>query len=127
MIKVNLIPEDITWHPPENLLEIIKAFLDVITVFAFIGLLLIVIYSRNKYPIIERNRIFWPMLGFSVLGIISMAMDAIDEFYWFSPKEFYDVIWKPFRLLLFLIAIILLIITFRNFYQFSERLFGEQE
>ncbi|MHA1968621.1 MAG: hypothetical protein ACW964_12550 [Candidatus Hodarchaeales archaeon] len=67
------------------------------------------------------------MLGFSVLGIISMAMDAIDEFYWFSPKEFYDVIWKPFRLLLFLIAIILLIITFRNFYQFSERLFGEQE
>ena len=127
MIEVNLIPEEMAWHPPENLLEIIKAFLDVITVFAFIVLLLIVIYSKNKYPIIERNRIYWPMLGFSILGIISMAMDAIDEFYWFSPKEFYDVLWKPFRLFVFLIAIVLLIITFRNFYQFSERLFGDQE
>ena len=66
MIEVNLIPEDIAWHPPDAPLEIIKAFLDVITVFAFIGLLLIVIYSKNKYPIIERNRIFWPMLGFSI-------------------------------------------------------------
>ena len=127
MIEVNLIPEEMTWHPPDNLLEIIKAFLDVITVFAFVALLLIVIYSKNKYPVIERKRIIMPMLGFSILGIISMAMDAIDEFYWFSPSEFYDVLWKPTRLVLFLIGILLLIITFRNFYQFSERLFGEQE
>jgi len=126
MIEVNLIPEDMAWHPPENLLEIIKALLDVFTVFAFIGLLLIVIYSKNKYPVIERNRIYWPWLGFCVLGIISMAMDALDEFYWFSPKEFYDVIWKPTRLFLFLAGIILLIITFYYFYRFSERLFGEK-
>ena len=126
MIEVNLIPEEVTWHPPENLLEIIKAFFDILTVFAFVGLLLIVLYSKNKYPIIERRHILWPMIGFSILGIISMAMDAFDEFYWFNPKELYDFIWKPFRLLMFLIGIILLIITFNYFYQFSERLFGEE-
>ncbi|MFX0085219.1 MAG: hypothetical protein ACFFAU_06065 [Candidatus Hodarchaeota archaeon] len=126
MIEINLIPEEITWHPPDNLLTIIKALLDVLTVFAFIALLLIVLYSKNKYPVIERSRILWPLIGFSILGIISMAMDAFDEFYWFSPKVFYDMIWKPFRLSIFLIGIILLIITFSYFYQFSERLFGEE-
>jgi multisubunit Na+/H+ antiporter MnhB subunit len=126
MIEINLIPEEVTWHPPENILEIIKAFFDILTVFAFVGLLLIILYSKNKYPIIERRHILWPMIGFSILGIISMAMDALDEFYWFSPKEFYDVLWKPFRLLIFLIGIILLIVTFNYFYQFSERLFGEE-
>ncbi|MFX0151346.1 MAG: hypothetical protein ACFFAJ_11230 [Candidatus Hodarchaeota archaeon] len=127
MIEVSLIPDKIDWHPPGDLLEIIKAFLDVLTVFAFIGLLIIIIYSKNKYPIIERRRTLWPMIGFTVLGVISMTMDAIDEFFWFSPKEFYDVLWKPFRLLLFMIAIFLLIITFYYFYKFSDRLFGEEK
>lgn len=126
MIDLALLPEEITWHPPDNPLEIIKAFLDIITVFAFIALFIIIIYSKNKYPIIERRRILWPMIGFSVFGTISMAMDALDEFFWFSPKEFYDVIWKPTRLFLFLAGIILLIITFYYFYRFSERLFGEK-
>ncbi|MFX0151903.1 MAG: hypothetical protein ACFFAJ_14030 [Candidatus Hodarchaeota archaeon] len=127
MIEVSLVPDKIDWHPPNDLLEIIKAFLDVLTVFAFIGLLIIIIYSKNKYPIIERRRTLWPMIGFTVFGVISMTMDAIDEFFWFYPKEFYDVLWKPFRLSLFMIAIFLLIITFYYFYKFSDRLFGEEK
>ncbi|MFX0182652.1 MAG: hypothetical protein ACFE95_06165 [Candidatus Hodarchaeota archaeon] len=126
MIEVSLLPDAMDWHPPDELLEIIKAYLDVFTVFAFIGLLIIIIYSKNKYPIIERRRTLWPMIGFTLLGIISVTMDAIDEFFWFSPKEFYDVLWKPFRLSLFMIAIFLLIITFYYFYKFSDRLFGEE-
>jgi hypothetical protein len=39
MIEVSLIPEAMDWHPPEELLEVIKAFLDVLTVFAFMMLL----------------------------------------------------------------------------------------
>jgi hypothetical protein len=124
MINLNLFPEEITWHPPEEPLVIIKAFLDVFTVISFIILLIIVLYSR-KYPIMERKSTLRPMIGFSVLGIISTTMDAIDEFFWFTPKEFYDVLWKPTRLLLFLVAIILLIVTFYYFYRFSDRLFGE--
>ncbi|NHJ01326.1 MAG: hypothetical protein EAX86_04245 [Candidatus Heimdallarchaeota archaeon] len=126
MITLDLIPEAITYHPPNEPLTIIKALLDVMTVFAFIALLYLVILAAKKYPVIERKKTFRPLMGFSLLGIISMAMDAFDEFFWFSPKEFYDVLWKPSRLFLFLGAIFLLIISFYHFYQFSDRLFGDE-
>ena len=127
MIKVDLIPEDIIWHPPEEPLTIIKALLDIATVFAFLILLFLVIYAARKYPVIERRKTFWPLIGFCIMGIISMTMDAIDEFYWFVPKAFYDVLWKPSRLFLFLGAIFLLIISFYQFYQFSDRIFGDEK
>ena len=115
----------IDFHPPEDPLEIIKAFLDLSTVIAFIIVLGVIIYAARRYPMIERKRTFWPLILFAILGTISMAMDAFDEWFWFSPKAFYDFVWKPTRLLMFLGAIFILIIAFRQFYSFSERLFGD--
>ncbi|MHA1228755.1 MAG: hypothetical protein ACTSR2_15115 [Candidatus Hodarchaeales archaeon] len=125
MLKQSILPESITWHPPDEILEIVKALLDVLTVVAFLILLVIIYYSKNKYPVIERRNIMMPLFGFGLLGFISMTMDALDEFYWFSPQEFYNNIWKPTRLFLFIVAIVLLLISFYYFYQFSDRLFGE--
>ncbi|MHA2296064.1 MAG: hypothetical protein ACXAEU_03740 [Candidatus Hodarchaeales archaeon] len=117
---------EIAYHPPEEILEIIKAMLDVLTVVAFIGLLVVVIIARKRYPVFEK-RGFMAMVGFAGMGIISTFMDAFDEFFWFTPKAFYDQIWKPTRLFLLLIGIFLLVITFYQFYKFSERLFGEEK
>ena len=112
--------------PPTDPLTIIKALLDVATVAAFVLVLVMIIYAKNRYPMMERKKTFWPLIISAVLGTISMAMDAIDEWVWFTPKAFYDVIWKPTRLLLFLVSIFILIIAFRKFYDFSHRLFGEE-
>ncbi|MFW9994418.1 MAG: hypothetical protein ACFFD4_20410 [Candidatus Odinarchaeota archaeon] len=117
---------ELLFRPPEEILEIIKAVLDILTAIAFIGLLAVVIYAKKKYPLVEK-RGFLPLVGFTMMGIISTTMDAIDEFIWFVPGEFYDQIWKPTRLFLLLIAIFLLVITFYHFYKFSERLFGEEQ
>lgn len=114
------------FHPPSGILEIVKAFLDLFTVFAFMLLLVVIIYAARRYPMIERKRTFYPLLVSSVFGIISSAMDAFDEWFWFTPGEFYDYIWKPTRLWLFLISIFLLVIAFGQFYDFSRRLFGEE-
>ena len=116
----------IDFHPPTNPLELIKALLDLSTVAAFIVVLVIILYAKNRYPMIERKRTFWPLVGFAILGIVSSAMDAFDEWFWFTPKEFYDFIWKPTRLLLLLVGIFILVIAFRQFYSFSKRLFGEE-
>ena len=115
----------VEFHPPTDPLTITKALLDVATVAAFILVLVMVIYAKNRYPMMERKKTFWPLLVSAIFGTISMAMDAIDEWVWFTPKAFYDVIWKPTRLLLFLVSIFILIIAFRQFYDFSHRLFGE--
>jgi hypothetical protein len=117
----------IDFHPPDGLLELIKAFLDFFTVIAFMLLLAVIIYAARRYPMIERRRTFYPLLIFAVFGIVSSAMDAFDEWFWFTPGEFYDYIWKPTRLWLFLIGIFLLVIAFSQFYDFSRRLFGEED
>jgi archaellum biogenesis protein FlaJ (TadC family) len=114
-----------SFHPPETLLQLIKALLDSLTVFAFLILLLVIIYAKNRYPVIERRKTFVPLISFAILGTISTFMDAVDEWIWFSPKEFYDQLWKPTRLFLFLGAIFLLIYAFYQFYLFSERIFAE--
>lgn len=127
MFILSLIPEEMTWHPPEGLLQVIKATFDVLTVVAFIGLAIVIYHAKNKYPVMERGKTFYPLIGFSLLGICSMFMDAVDEFFWFSPKEFYDVLWKPTRLLMFLMAIVLLVFSFYQFYKFSDRIFGGED
>lgn len=116
----------IEFHPPDEPLTWIKAILDVTTVIAFVIVLVVILYAKNRYPMIERRKTFWPLIVFAIFGIVSMAMDAIDEFFWFTPKAFYDYIWKPTRLGLFLIGIFILIIAFYQFYNFSQRLFGEE-
>lgn len=122
---VNLIPESIDLHIPETELALLKAILDSLTVFAFILLIIVVFYAKNRYPVFKRETVFVPLISFSLLGLISSFMDAIDEWFWFSPKEFYDLVWKPTRLFLFLIAIFLLVFTFERFYKFSKRIIGE--
>ena len=114
---------DVTFHPPETILEIVKAGFDCLTVVAFIALFFVVFYAKSRYPVIGRQG-FLPLLAFVMVGIISTAMDAFDEFFWFE-KTFYDTIWKPTRLLLMTLALILLIFSFYRFYQFSDRLFGD--
>lgn len=113
-------------HPPSETLEIIKAVFDVLTVIAFIILLIVVIYSRKRFIMFEKKRIFVPLLIFSILGVISTAMDAFDEFFWFSPKEFYDLFWKPSRLGMLLLGSLLLLYTFYQFFRFEKRLLGEE-
>jgi hypothetical protein len=116
----------IDFHPPDDILSWTKAFLDSGAAVMFIVVLIVVIYARKRYPVMERNRTFLPMLLFALFGVISTIMDAIDEFYWFTPKAFYDYIWKPTRLSLFIIGIFILVIAFYQFYEFSQRLFGEE-
>ncbi|MFW9848756.1 MAG: hypothetical protein ACFFF4_06430 [Candidatus Thorarchaeota archaeon] len=111
--------------PPTEPLEILKAFLDVSTVVAFGIVLIVILIAKNRYPMMERRRTFWPLVIFAIFGIISTGMDAFDEFFWFTPKAFYDFIWKPTRLFIFLIGIFILVFAFIQFYGFSERLFGE--
>ncbi|MDF1539217.1 MAG: hypothetical protein P1Q69_09990 [Candidatus Thorarchaeota archaeon] len=112
--------------PPDEPLEIIKAFLDLSTVIAFVIVLIVILIAKNRYPMMERRRTFWPLIIFAIFGIISMGMDAFDEWFWFTPKAFYDFVWKPTRLLLFLAGIFILVFAFLQFYNFSERLFGEE-
>ncbi len=116
----------IDFHPPDDVLGWTKAMLDSGAAVIFIVVLIVVIYARNRYPVMERNRTFLPMLLFALFGVVSTIMDAIDEFYWFTPKAFYDYIWKPTRLSLFIIGIFILVIAFYQFYEFSQRLFGEE-
>ncbi len=115
----------VAYHPPATPLELVKAFLDAGAAAAFIIVLIAIYYAKNRYPMIERKRTFVPLLVFAILGIISATMDAIDEWFWFSPKAFYDLVWKPTRLLMLLGGIFILIFAFRQFYDFSHRLFGE--
>ncbi|MHA2426313.1 MAG: hypothetical protein ACXAEF_16105 [Candidatus Thorarchaeota archaeon] len=119
--------QDVTldFVPPDEPLEILKALLDISTVAAFVIVLVVIIIAKNRYPMMERRRTIWPLILFALFGVVSMGMDAFDEFFWFSPKAFYDFIWKPFRLFLFLIGIFILVFAFIQFYGFSERLFGE--
>jgi hypothetical protein len=117
----------VEFHPPTDILQVIKAFLDLFTFIAFIGVLIVIIYASKRYPMFERKRTFWPLVIFAVLGIISTGMDAIDEWFWFTPQEFYNYIWKPARLIMFLVGIFILVISFWQFYSFSERLFGDNK
>ncbi|TXT56525.1 MAG: membrane protein of unknown function [Candidatus Thorarchaeota archaeon] len=117
----------IEFHPPTDILGLAKAILDLGTVFAFFIVLLVILQARKRYPMIERDITFLPLIGFSIFGIISTAMDAFDEWFWFTPKEFYDFVWKPTRLSLLLIGIFMLIFAFRQFYAFSKRLLGEEQ
>jgi len=118
----NLVPSDIKLHLPDTLLKWFKASLDVTSAIGFIVLLLVILYARDRYAVFKRSNIFHPLLAFSVLGTISMAMDAMDEFFWFVPSAFYNEIWKPLRLILFIFAVILLLYSFTNFYHFSRRI-----
>ncbi len=117
---------EFSFHPPTTPLELVKAFLDIGAAIAFVIVLVAIILAKNHYPVIERKNTFWPLLVFAILGIVSTTMDAIDEWIWFSPKSFYDFIWKPTRLLLLLVGLFILIFAFRQFYDFSHRLFGEE-
>lgn len=121
----NIIPESIDLHIPTSELDLIKAILDSLTVFAFVLLIIVIFYAKSRYPVINRNSVFFPLISFNILGLISSFMDALDEWFWFFPQEFYNDIWKPTRLLLFLFAIIFLVFAFIAFYAFSERLIGE--
>ncbi len=116
----------IDFHPPDDILGYTKAFLDAGAAVMFFIVLIVIIYARNRYPVMERNRTFLPLVLFAVMGFISTVMDAYDEWFWFSPSAFYNTIWKPIRLSLFLIGIFILIIAFYQFYEFSQRLFGEE-
>ncbi len=115
----------IEFHPPSDPLELLKAFLDLGTAVCFIIVLGVIIVSARKYPLLQRKDLFIPLITFAMLGVISTAMDAYDEWFWFTPGEFYDFVWKPIRLGLLIIAVIILLITFQRFYMISERLFGE--
>ncbi|MHA1248306.1 MAG: hypothetical protein ACTSPE_13340 [Candidatus Thorarchaeota archaeon] len=115
----------VEFRPPTDPLEIVKAFLDVGTAVVFGLLVIVVLLSARRYPVLKRRDIFYSLLLFAVLGTISTAMDALDEWFWFVPSSFYNEVWKPLRLSLFLIAIFILVFAFERFYRFSERLFGE--
>ncbi|MBD3405981.1 MAG: hypothetical protein GF411_07645 [Candidatus Lokiarchaeota archaeon] len=117
----------IEFHPPDDILSITKAFLDLGAVIAFVVVLLVILQARRRYPMIDRNITFLPLIGFSIFGIVSTSMDAFDEWFWFTPKAFYDFIWKPTRLSLLLIGIFMLIFAFRQFYAFSKRLMGTEQ
>ncbi len=115
----------VEFRPPTDPLQILKAFLDVGTAVMFVILLLVIIHAARRYPVLERRSTFYPLILFAILGMISTAMDAYDEWFWFTPSSFYNEVWKPLRLGLFLIAIFILVFAFERFYRFSERLFGE--
>ncbi len=115
----------IEFSPPSDPLELLKACLDLATAILFVVVLIVIIIAAKKYPLFERKDTLYPLIIFAILGIISTAMDAYDEWFWFTPKEFYDFIWKPTRLILFIVAIFILVFAFQRFYKVSERLFGE--
>ena len=115
----------VTIHLPEGVLQIIKAIFDTLNVLAFVFVFVIIFYARTNLPIFKRKSIFYPLLGFAILGIISTTMDMLDEFFWFSPKSFYNSFWKPTRLVLIIIALFLLVMAFAEFYRFNKRLLGK--
>lgn len=117
---------DFTINIPDDPLKLSKSILDVLTFLAFVGLLLVLIISRNKFPLLNTSKVTVPIGGGTLLGIISTFMDAVDEFVWFSPQAFYNDIWKPTRLGLLLIATLLFILGLYNFYNFTHRLFGNE-
>ncbi|UJG40579.1 MAG: hypothetical protein K9W45_12185 [Candidatus Heimdallarchaeum aukensis] len=113
-------------HLPDNILAILKAIFDVLLFVTFIFLVVIIFILRKRFPLFEKKKIFYPLLSFGILGTLSSLMNAYDEFFWFNPKSFYDQIWKPTKLGLMVIAIILLVVMFFQFYQLSKRLLGEE-
>ena len=48
----------IDFHPPDDVLGWTKAMLDSGAAVIFIVVLIVVIYARNRYPVMERNRTF---------------------------------------------------------------------
>lgn len=115
----------VTPHLPSDILEIMKSIFDVLIFVTFILLLVIIFITRKRFPLFEKRRIFLPLLGFGSLGLISALMNAYDEFFWFSPKIFYDQVWKPIKLGLMVFAVILLVLMFFQFYRLSKRLLGD--
>ncbi len=116
----------VDFSPPTQPLQVLKAFLDLATALLFVVLLVAVVVAARKYPVLERRTTFYLLIVFALLGIVSTTMDAYDEWFWFIPGSFYNEVWKPTRLGLFLVAIFALVLSFHWFYKFSERLFGEE-
>ncbi len=110
---------------PDEPLKLIKSLLDVLLVFSFVLLLIVAIYAKNNFPLFKKKIIFHPLLSAAVLGLLSSIMDAIDEFVWFNPKQFYDEIWKPVKMTLIAVSVFLMAFMFIQVLKYSKRLLGE--
>lgn len=115
------------WYFPDNLLDWFQFIIDVSIIIPFILILCAILYARKNFPLFEKKGILLSSLGFSILGILSSIMDAIDEMYWFlTPENFYREVWKPIRLGLILTAIGLLLVTFFQFYKYAFRFIDKE-
>ncbi len=100
------------------------AFLEAMSIVAYIFLLIMIFYARKK------NKIFaskgFPVMIFAVLlGVLSAFMDFFTELYWFDEIEHYRIfksIMSSLQIASLLIFALSLVLVFR----FTKFMMGEE-
>jgi len=80
---------------------------------------------RRKTPVFM-GKGYHELLTFMILGIVLYIIEVFDNWVWFTT-EFYRVVWKPIKMTLSFIIVVLLLLGFRKFYRFSDILFAHVE
>lgn len=112
------------WITEFDLQALRDIMLEFLAVIAFIFLLVVVIISMKKAPMLIKHGSI-EMFTFVILGIIHASMNLFDEFAWFT-QEFYNI-WKIIKDITLLLGAVILVVGFFRFFVFSARLFGYTE
>ena len=113
-------------NPFEDPFSMIKLFLELTILILFIILFLLFFFWIRRRTPIFMGKGYHELSSFMIVGIILYVIEVFDNWVWFTT-EFYRVVWKPIKMTLSLIAVILLLLGFRRFYKFSDALFAEVE
>ena len=115
------------WLDPfSNPFSILKFAMELSILILFIILFLVFYFRiRRKTPVFM-GKGYHELLLFMVVGIILYTLDVFDNWAWFTTG-FYRMVWKPIKMILSFVAVLLLLLGFRRFYKFSDALFATIE
>ncbi|MHA1826110.1 MAG: hypothetical protein ACTSUA_05570 [Candidatus Heimdallarchaeota archaeon] len=110
------------WIIPSSWQDYRDIVMESLTVLAFLFLLVVIIISMKKSPILNKHGSI-EFLFFVILGFVHATMNVFDEFAWIGPYTY----WKLGKDLTLLFAAIILVVGFFRFFTFSWRLLGEED
>ncbi len=112
--------------PLSSPFPLIKLILELMILILFLVLFALFYFRIRKRTPIFMGKGYHELLAFMVVGIFLYIIEVIDNWIWFTT-EFYRIVWKPVKMVLSLVAVLLLLLGFRRFYKFSDALFAQIE
>ena len=110
-------------NPFADPFSLIKLSLEASILVLFVALFIFFFFRIRRRNPVFMGKGYHELVAFMVVGIILYVIEVFDNWVWFTT-EFYRVVWKPIKMSLSLIAMILLLLGFRRFYRFSDILFA---